>query len=323
MTSKPKLLVTRKLTQDVEDLIAASYDAIFNSDDRIMDPTEQIALADGCDAILLTSTEKHTADHIANLPDCVRILATFSVGYDHIDVPAAAAREIVVTNTPDVLTAATADIALLLLLGAARGTYWAEPMVREGTWTSWAPTYPLGHDVTGKKLGILGMGRIGQAVAKRARAFDMKIHYHKRTRLSPDLEQGAVYHANVDDLFAECEFLSVNCASTPQTRGLIDANAIAKMPDSAIIVNTARGDIVNDDALIAAIGSGKIAAAGLDVFAGEPKLDERYRTLKNTFLLPHIGSATQGTRSAMGMRALDNLDAFFAGNRPGDLVTPG
>lgn len=321
MSSKPKLLVTRKLTADVEARISENYNAILNEDDRVMSPDELLTRAEGCDGILMTSTEPHKADLIAKLPDSVKILATFSVGYDHIDVPAATAKGISVTNTPDVLTNATADIALLLLLGAARGVYWAEPMVREGTWTSWSPTHPLGYDVSGKKLGILGMGRIGRAVAQRARAFEMEIHYHKRTRLPEDLELGATFHADLDSFLAECEFLSLNCASTDETRGIINSETIAKMPDGTIIVNTARGDVVDDDALIAAIESGKVAAAGLDVFKGEPNLDPRYRTLKNTFLLPHIGSATGGTRSGMGHRAVDNLDAFFAGDTPGDLVT--
>lgn len=323
MPGKPKLFVTRKLTQDVEDRIAGAYAPVFNDDDHIMGPSELVEKADGCDGMLVTATERHDASLIEALPDSVRIIATFSVGYDHIDVAAAQARGIAVTNTPDVLTDATADIALLLMLGAARGAYWGERMVREATWDSWAPTHPLGHDVTGRKLGILGMGRIGQAVAKRARGFDMQIHYHKRSRLPAELEQGAVYHNTLEGMLANAEFLSINCASTPETRHLINAQTIAQMPDGAVLVNTARGDVVDDDALIAAIESGKLAAAGLDVFAGEPAIDERYRTLKNTFLLPHIGSATLGTRSAMGMRAVDNLDAFFAGKTPGDLVTQG
>lgn len=322
MPGKPKLFVTRKLTQDVEDRIASAYEPVFNEDDHIMSPAELIEKTAGCDGMLVTTTENYNASLLEALPASVRIIATFSVGYDHIDAPAAAARGITVTNTPDVLTDATADIALLLMLGAARGANWGERMVREATWTSWAPTHPLGHDVTGRKLGILGMGRIGQAVAKRARGFDMQIHYHKRSRLPEELEQGAVYHDTLEGMLNESEFLSINCASTPDTRGLINAETIAMMPDGAVLVNTARGDIVDDDALIAAIESGKLAAAGLDVFAGEPAIDERYRSLKNTFLLPHIGSATQGTRSAMGMRAVDNLDAFFAGKTPGDLVTP-
>ncbi|MEM8686390.1 MAG: D-glycerate dehydrogenase [Pseudomonadota bacterium] len=323
ISGKPKLFVTRKLTQDVEDRIAGAYEPVFNDDDHIMGPSELAEKAQGCDGALVTTTERIDRSFIETLPDSLKIVATFSVGYDHIDVPAAEARGITVTNTPDVLTDATADTALLLMLGAARGAVWGERMVREATWTSWSPTHPLGHDMTGRKLAILGMGRIGQAVAKRARGFDMEIHYHKRTRLPAELEQGAVYHDTHEGLFANGEFLSINCASTPETRGLINTETIAMLPDGAVLVNTARGDIVDDDALIAAIESGKLAAAGLDVFAGEPAIDERYRTLKNTFLLPHIGSATAGTRSAMGLRAVDNLDAFFAGNTPGDLVTAG
>ena len=323
MTGKPKLFVTRKLTQDVEDRIAGAYEPVFNDDDHIMSPAELAEKAQGCDGALVTATERIDANLISSLPDSLKIVATFSVGYDHIDVTAANARNIVVTNTPDVLTNATADIALLLMLGAARGADWGERMVRQATWTSWSPTHPLGHDVTGRKIGILGMGRIGQAVAQRARGFDMEVHYHKRARLSPDLELGAVYHDTLEGMLRNAEFLSINCASTPETRGLINASTLAMLPDGAVLVNTARGDIVDDNALIAAIESGKLAAAGLDVFAGEPAIDERYRTLKNTFLLPHIGSATLGTRRAMGMRAVDNLDAFFAGKTPGDLVTAG
>jgi glyoxylate reductase len=194
-------------------------------------------------------------------------------------------------------------------------------MVRENRWTSWSPVHPLGHDVTGRRLGILGMGRIGQATAKRARAFDMAIHYHGRSRLAPDLEEGAVYHASFEDMLPHCDFLSVHCASTPETRGMINEAAIALLPRDAILVNTSRGDVVDDDALIAALQSGRLAAAGLDVFRGEPNIDPRYRNLDNVFLLPHLGSATRQTRSAMGHRAVDNLEAFFAGKTPGDLLT--
>lgn len=322
MAERPRatIAVTRLLPPSVEERIANTYTARFNPDDRIMSGDEIIAFADGCDGLLVSPTEKMTADVIARLPDSVRIMATFSVGYDHIDVPAATARGIAVTNTPDVLTDATADIAMLLLLGAARGAYWGERMVREKTWAVWAPTHPLGVHVTGKRLGILGMGRIGQAVARRARGFDMKIHYHGRKALPADEAHGAIFHADVKDFLAQCDFLSINCASTPQTRGLINFEHIAQMPDGAVLVNSARGDIVDDEALIAALSSGKLAAAGLDVFKGEPNIDPRYRDLKNVFLLPHLGSATRETRDAMGNRAVDNLDAFFANRTPGDLV---
>lgn len=316
-----KLLVTRMLPGAVEERISRSYNAILNADDVIFEPADLISKADGCDGLLVTATEKLTETVISSLPSSVRIIATYSVGYDHIDVAAANARGIAVTNTPDVLTDATADIALLLLLGAARGARWGEKMVRERTWGVWAPTHPLGFEVTGKRLGILGMGRIGQAVAHRARAFGMAIHYHNRSRLPDDLSFGARFHETFESLLEVSDFLSINCASTPQTRGILDHGAIALLPQGAIVINTARGDIIEEDALISALESGRLAAAGLDVFCNEPEIDPRFRTLENTFLLPHLGSATIETREAMGMRALDNLDAFFGGGTPGDLVT--
>ena len=319
--TRAKVLLTRKLPDKVEARASTLFAARLNPEDRLHSADELVSAAEGFDGLLVTPTEKLTPDLIGKLPESIRIIATFSVGYDHIDVPAAKARGIAVTNTPDVLTDATADIAMLLMLGAARGAYWGERIVRENRWGPWSATDPLGYDVSGQRLGILGMGRIGQATARRARAFDMTIHYHGRSRLSPDSEQGATYHARFEDMLPHCDFLSIHCASTPQTRGLVNTAAIARLPDGAIVVNTARGDIVDDDALIEALRSGKLAAAGLDVFRGEPKIDPRYRTLDNVFLLPHLGSATPRTRIAMGMRALDNLEAFFAGKTPGDLVS--
>ena len=218
-----------------------------------------------------------------------------------------------VTNTPDVLNDATADVAMLCLLGAARRGAEGDRMVRAGGWLGWHSTMMLGVHVTGKRLGIFGMGRIGRAVARRARGFDMEIHYCNRSRLAPGLEDGAVWHDTPESLLAVSDFLSINAPSTPETRNFLDAERIARLPDGAVVVNTARGDLVDDDALIDALRSGKVAAAGLDVFAGEPNLDPRYRGLDNTFLLPHIGSASLETRDAMGYCCLDNLDAFFAG----------
>lgn len=318
--TKPSILVTRKLPDDVEQRALRLFEARLNPKDRLYSAEELAAAAEGFDGLLITPGEKMKAEAIERLPAGIRIIATFSVGYDHIDVPAARARGIAVTNTPDVLTDATADIAMLLMLGAARGASWGERMVREDTWKSWSPVHPLGYDVTGRRLGILGMGRIGQAVAKRARAFDMTIHYHGRSRLAAEREQGAVFHASFEDMLPHCDFLSVHCASTPETRGLINERTIALLPPDAILINTSRGDVVDDDAVISALQSGRLAAAGLDVFRGEPAIDARYRTLDNAFLLPHLGSATRQTRSGMGMRALDNLEAFFAGRTPGDLL---
>lgn len=318
---KPVVVVTRKLPGDVEQRLANLFDCRFNTADALYSGDDLVRLAEGADALLVTPVDKVNADLISRLPGSIKAIATFSVGYDHIDVPAARARGIAVTNTPDVLTDATADIAMLLLLGAARGASWGERMVRENRWGAWTPTHPLGLDVSGQRLGIYGMGRIGRAVAKRAAAFDMQIHYHNTRRPDAPPAPGAVFHQTLDAMLPHCDFLSIHCASTPATRGTINARTLALLPDGAVLVNTARGDIVDDDSLIAALKSGKLAAAGLDVFKGEPNIDPRYRDLDNVFLLPHLGSATRRTRSAMGMRAVDNLEAFFAGRTPGDLLT--
>ncbi len=322
MTSqKPVILVTRKLPDDVEKRLAVLFDVRPNPDDVQMTSSEILAAAEGCNGLLVTPTDRIDADLIATLPNSVRIIATFSVGHDHIDLEAARKRGIMITHTPEVLTDATADIAMLLLLGAARGAHWGMRMIRENTWNSWAPTHPLGHDVHGRTLGIFGMGRIGRAVARRARAFGLQIHYHKRRRLPPEEEAGSIYHGTLEEMLPLSDFLLIACASTPETRGRIDREALALLPEGAIVVNVARGDIVNDDALITALQSGYLAAAGLDVFNNEPDIDPRYRKLDNVFALPHLGSATPETRRAMGMRAVDNLEAFFAGERPRDALT--
>ncbi|MDR3499161.1 MAG: D-glycerate dehydrogenase [Parvibaculum sp.] len=320
--TRPGLLVTRRLPSAVEARAARSYNVEINAADGPWAGAELVARAQGRDGLLVTVTDRLDAETIEKLPETIRIMASFSVGLDHINLDAAAKRGIVVTNTPDVLTDATADIALLLILGAARGASPGMTAIRERTWANWAPTGMLGIGITGKRLGILGMGRIGRAVAARARAFGMAIHYHNRRRLDEAAAEGAVWHETVEDLLAHSDILSVHCASTAETRGLLDARTLALLPKGAVVVNTARGDIVNDDALIAALQSGHIAAAGLDVFNNEPNIDPRYRTLPNTFLLPHLGSATLETRNAMGFRALDNLDEFFAGRRPRDQIVP-
>ena len=234
---------------------------------------------------------------------------------------AAAKRKILVSNTPDVLTDATADIAMLCMLGAARRAHDGTTMLRTHSWVGWTPTQLMGVHVTGKRLGILGMGRIGQALADRARAFRMTIHYSNRTRLPPELEKGAIFYANPDDMLPHCDVLSINAPMTPETRKWVNAERIAKLPKGAIVVNTARGGVVDDEALIAALKSGHLAAAGIDVFDGEPKIHQGYYGLTNAFLLPHMGSATVETRNAMGFKALDNLEAFLLkGQTPPDLV---
>jgi lactate dehydrogenase-like 2-hydroxyacid dehydrogenase len=312
-TKHPVLLLTRRFPDAVMARAARDYQIIANDDDHPYSPEEIAKLAAGADALLVSAVDPIPATLIQALPDSVRMLATFSVGTDHIDLTAAKARGIVVSNTPGVLTDATADIALLLLLGAARRASEGERLIREGRWEGWAPTQLVGVHVTGKRLAILGMGRIGQAVARRARGFDMEIHYHNRRRLPADEEAGAIHHADADDLLSVADFLSIHSPATPETHHWLNAERIARLPDRAVVINTARGAVVDDEALIAALKSGKLAAAGLDVFENEPQLHSGYAALPNTFLLPHLGSATDRTRDAMGFTALDNLDAFFAG----------
>lgn len=318
--SKPVVFATRRLPDAVEARLKRDYAPRLNADDHLPGPDQVIDGCKGAAAMIPCPTDKITADVIDRLDDSLKVIATFSVGYEHIDVQAARERGITVTNTPDVLTDATADIAMLLLLGAARRAYEGERMVREATWGAWAPTAMRGVHVTGNRLGILGMGRIGQAMARRAAGFEMEVHYHNRSKLPEELEFGATFHADLDSMLGVSNMLSIHCPSTPDTLKIINAERLAKLPDGAIVVNTARGNVVDDDALIAALKSGKLFAAGLDVFDGEPNIHPGYRELTNAFLLPHLGSATMATRDAMGFRAVDNLDAFFAGQEPPDRV---
>ena len=318
MSERPVVLVCRKLPAAVEARLERSYDARLNADDHVYSSEEILARADGADAIIPCHTEKLTADVISRLPASVRAICSFSVGYDHIDLEAAGARGITVTNTPEVLNDATAEIAMLLLLAAARRAHEGARMLRDATWADWSAVGQLGIQVTGKRLGIIGMGRVGQIMARRARGFDMQIHYHNRTRLDPALEQGAQFHESLNTLLPYCDFLSIHCPATPETHHLINKNTLALLPSQAVVINTARGAVVKDADLIEALQKKRIFAAGLDVFNNEPDIDARYRKLDNAFLLPHIGSATRETRDAMGFRALDNLDAIMSGQEPQD-----
>jgi lactate dehydrogenase-like 2-hydroxyacid dehydrogenase len=314
------LLISRKLPPDVEHRAAQSYSARLNTDDLPYSADRLIELAAGADALLVCPGNNVDAALIQRLPATVKILATYSVGYDHIDVKAAGQRGLVVTNTPEVLTDATADTAILLMLAAARRAGEGERMVRAGKWDGWRPTQLLGTHISGKRLGILGMGRIGQAVARRARGFDMQIHYSDIRRLPPEQEHGAIYHVSPEALLPNADILTLHMPGGAETARFLNQARIALLPTGAIVVNSARGTLVDDDALIAALKSGRIAAAGLDVYANEPKLHAGYLGLENFCLLPHLGSATVETRNAMGFRALDNLDAFFAGKSPPDKV---
>ncbi len=313
MTDKPRLLITRKLPAAVEERAARDYAATLNPDDAQLDTEELLKRCEGMDAMLCCSSEKLTAEVIPRLPDGVKMVATYSAGFDHIDLAAARDRGLVVSNTPGVLTDATADVTMLCILGAARQAHEAATTLRTGNWKRWEATTMLGIDLGGKRLGILGMGRIGQAVARRARAFGMEIHYHNRRPL-PDTEaQGATYHETAEDMLPAVDVLSLNCPLSPETHHFLDDRRIAMLRDGAVVVNTSRGPVVDDAALIAALRSGKVRAAGLDVFEGEPQVDPAYFDLPNAFLLPHVGSATVETRNAMGFKCLDNLDAWFAG----------
>lgn len=319
--SKPVVLVTRKLPARVEARVSRDYQARLNPDDRAYGADELVALAEGADALLPCHTEVLSGEVIGRLPASVRIIANFSVGVNHVDLEAAAARGIVVTNTPDVLSDATAEIAILLMLGAARRAGEGERLVRSRAWKDWSPSFMVGRQTTAKRFGVIGLGRVGQVAARRARGFEMEIHYHNRRRLPPEREDGAIYHDTLESLLPNCDVLSIHCPATPETRHILDARRIALLPGGAIVVNTSRGSAIDDEALVAALETGKVAAAGLDVFEGEPEgIHPSYRKLENTFLLPHIGSATAETRVAMGFRALDNLDAWFAGREPRDRV---
>ena len=320
MPEKPVVVVGRKLPEAVEARLARDYAPKFNAEDRLYTADELVSLSADADAILPCHSEHLSAEVIARLPASLRVIANFSVGVDHVDLAAAKARGIVVTNTPDVLSDATAEIAMLCMLGAARRAGEGDRLVRAGGWTTWSPAFMVGTQVTGKRFGLIGMGRVGLVTAKRARGFEMEIHYHNRRRLDPALEAGAIYHETLEELLPHCDVLSLHCPATPETVDLMNADRLALLPEGAILVNTARGAIVDEAALMDALRSGRLAAAGLDVYKNEPHIDPAFFELETAFLLPHIGSATKETRDAMGFRALDNLDAVFAGREPRDRV---
>lgn len=266
----------------------------------------------GVDAILCIPADRFDAALIEALPVSVKVIATFSVGLEHIDLAAAAARGIKVCHTPDVLTTATAELALTLMLMAARRAGEGERILRAGAWPGLAPNFHLGRGVAGKVLGIFGMGRIGRSLARMARGLDMQVHYRNRSRLPPELELGAVYHADDAGFLGGLDFLSINAPGGAQTLHWLNAERIALLKPGAIVVNTGRGTAIDDGALIAALQSGQVAAAGLDVFANEPEIPAGYLALENVVLLPHIGSATIEARNAMGFLALDGIKAALA-----------
>ena len=305
-----KILVTRKLLRSCEDKASKIFDVNLNLNDELYSQKKLIELSDGKDGILSSLTDKLDADTINNLPETVKIISNFAVGFGNIDLEAAKARGIAVTNTPEVLTDATAEIGILLILGACRRAAEGIEAARDGGW-KWSADYLIGKQLTGTRLGILGMGRIGQKIAKIASSLGMIIHYHNRSKLSEEKEQGAMYHKDIKSLFSVSDVLSICCPATKETENMINKETVEYFPKGAVITNVARGDIVDDDALIDALNRRKIYAVGLDVYKNEPNLNPGYLKIKSAFILPHLGSATKDTRIAMANLAIDNIDEFF------------
>lgn len=320
--TRPRAYLCRRLTKDVEAALHARYTMNVNDSDTILSPDEIILAAKGAQVLLASATEKINGQVLRALAPDLRSVATLSVGYDHIDMEVARELGIGVLHTPDVLSEACAEIAMMLMLNACRRGFEADRMVRSGRWPGWSPTQLLGCGLGGKRVVIFGMGRIGREIAVRARAFGTEIHYHNRRPLSPDLAADAIYHADLEDALRVADILVIAVPGSPHLKGVINAERIALLPPRAVLVNISRGELVDDDALIDALSTGRLFAAGLDVFANEPNVDPRYSQLDNVFLSPHIGSATQETRDAMGWLLVNGLDALFRGEAPANLLNP-
>ena len=305
-----KILVTRRLLRSNEDRIKKIYDANLNLNDELYSQDKLIELSQGCDGVLSALTDKLDEKTINRLPDSVKILSNFAVGFGNIDLEAAKKRNIIVTNTPEVLTDATAEIGVLLILGACRRASEGIQGARDADW-KWSADYLIGKQLTGARLGILGMGRIGQKIAKIAKSLGMIVHYHNRSKLSSDKENGSIYHDNLKSLMEVSDVLSVCCPASKETINLINKETLEYLPKGAVVTNVARGDIVDDEALIDALDRRKVYAVGLDVYKGEPNLNPGYLKHKSAFILPHLGSATKETRTAMANLASDNLEEFF------------
>ncbi len=305
-----KVFVARKLLRSNEKRMSEIWDAKLNSEDKVYSQSELIELSRDCDGILCSIVDKFDAETINKLSDKVRIISNFAVGFGNIDIKAAMNKNIIVTNTPDVLTDATAEIAILILLGAARRATEGRKWVDKKNWT-WSADFLIGKQLTDSRLGILGMGRIGQALAERAKSFGMKIHYHNRKKLPPNLEKGAIYHESLKSLILVSDFFSINCPTTEETKKIINEETLSYFLNGAVIINSARGDMIDDEAMINALKSGKVFALGLDVYNGEPDIHPQYLKLDNVFILPHLGSATEKTRFAMADLAISNIEEYF------------
>ena len=305
-----KILVTRKLLQPNEERLKNLFEVKLNSNDELYSKKKLIELSEGCDGILSALTDKLDKDTINKLPKSIKILSNFAVGFGNIDIEAAKKINIAVTNTPEVLTDATAEIGILLILGACRRASEGIEAAKESNW-KWSADYLIGKQLTGTRLGILGMGRIGKKIAKIAKSLGMIIHYHNRSKLSSDKEEGATYHKELKSLLSVADVLSVCCPASKETINLINKETLEHLPKGAVVTNVARGDIIDDEALIDALNRRKVYAVGLDVYKGEPNLNPGYLKYKSAFILPHLGSATKETRTAMANLAIDNLEEFF------------
>jgi len=319
---KPVVVVTRKLPDVVETRMMELFDARLNLDDRPMDKAALIEAVREADVLTPTITDRIGADIIKAAGPNLKLIANFGTGVDHIDLGVATARGIAVTNTPDVLTADTADMTMAMILAAARRLGEGERVLRAGQWSGWAPTWMLGRRIGGKRLGIVGMGRIGRALAARARGFGMSIHYHNRHRVHPEVEAEleATYWESLDQMLARMDVISVNCPHTPATYHLLSARRLKLLQPHAIIVNTSRGEVIDENALTRLLTHGEIAGAALDVFENAPAVNPKLLALENVVLMPHMGSATLEARVAMGERVLINIKSFVDGNPPPDRV---
>ncbi len=321
----PRVIVTRRLPPNVEARMADLFDTVFNVGDVPMDRTALTRAMAQCDVLVPSVTDQIDAALIEAAPDRLQLIASFGSGVDHIDLAAARSRGVIVTNTPGVLTEDTADMTMALILSVPRRLAEGEKLVRSGQWPGWSPSGMLGHRIGGKRLGIIGMGRIGRAVARRAAAFGLTVAYHNRHRLPFEVEQelSATWHADVDSLLTDSDIVTINCPLNSDSRGMIDARRIALMRPDAYLINTSRAEITDEPALIAALSEGRIAGAGLDVYAHEPAVDARLLALSNVVLLPHMGSATFEGRDATGARVIANIRSWADGHRPPNQVLEG
>ena len=320
--NKPVVVVTRKLPDAIETRMMELFDVRLNLDDKAMSTSDLAEALKTCDVLVPTVTDRIDGKLLAQAGPNLRLIANYGAGVDHIDLASARQRGITVTNTPDVLTEDTADMTMALLLAVPRRLTEGERSLRVGDWSGWSPTWMLGHRIYGKRLGIIGMGRIGQAVARRARGFGLSIHYHNRHRVPEQVENDleATYWESLDQMLARMDFVSVNCPHTPATYHLLSARRLKLLRPHAVVINTARGEIIDENALTRMLINGELAGAGLDVFEHEPAVNPKLIALDNVVLLPHMGSATQEGRIDMGEKVLINIKTFVDGHAPPDRV---